>query len=132
MEQEPKTPRERAEDLISQLVPDWRPTTQQVLWTVRIVVALVALYVLIRFGYVLQWTGFGQTEVKGGVQPSKTPWDWMDLLIITVVLAVGGYLFRPRPRSVTHFCTCAGGRILSGKYKCARLRVVTCKSLRGG
>jgi hypothetical protein len=62
MEQEPKTPRERAEDLIRLLISDWRPTPQQVLWTVRIVVALVALYVLIRFGYALQWTGFGQTE----------------------------------------------------------------------
>jgi uncharacterized protein YjbI with pentapeptide repeats len=94
MEQEPKTPRERAEDLISQLVPDWRPSQQQVLlWTVRIVVALVALYVLIRISYALQWTGFGQTEVKKGVQPSKTLWDWMDLLIVPVVLAIGGYLF---------------------------------------
>jgi uncharacterized protein YjbI with pentapeptide repeats len=101
MEQEPKTPRERADDLIRQLVPDWRPTPQQVLWTVRIVVALLALYVLIRFGYALQWTGFGQTEVKQGVQSSKTLWDWMDLLIIPVVLAIGGYFFNSSQNRAT-------------------------------
>jgi uncharacterized protein YjbI with pentapeptide repeats len=101
MEQERKTPRERTDDLIRQLVPDWRPNPQQVLWTVRIGVALVALYVLIRFGYALQWTGFGQTEVKQGVQSSKTLWDWMDLLIIPVVLAIGGYFFNSSQNRAT-------------------------------
>ena len=32
---------------------------------------------------------------------------------------------------VTHFCTCAGGKILFGKYKSARLRVMTWDSPRG-
>jgi hypothetical protein len=71
----------------------WRPTRRRVLWPVGIVVALVVLYVVIRIGYPASWTGFGQTEVKEGVQPYKTLWDWMDLLIIPVVLAIGGYLF---------------------------------------
>jgi hypothetical protein len=62
-------------------------------WTVGIVVALVALYVLIRIGYALQWTGFGQTEVQGDVKPAKTLWDWLKLLVVPAVLAVGGYLF---------------------------------------
>src|SRR3712207_9358116 len=44
-------------------------------------------------GYDLPWTGFGQTEVKEGVQSSKTLWDWLKLLIVPAVLAVGGYLF---------------------------------------
>jgi hypothetical protein len=43
VEQEPKTPRERAEDLIRLLVPDWRPTEAQVLWTARIVIVLCGL-----------------------------------------------------------------------------------------
>jgi hypothetical protein len=68
----------------------WRPTRRQILGTVGIVVALV---VLIRTGYAYQWTGSGQTEVKEGVQPSKTLWDWLDLLIVPVVLAIRGYLF---------------------------------------
>jgi hypothetical protein len=51
----------------------------------------VAVVVLLRIGYALPGTGFGQTEVKEGVTPSKTLWDWMDLLIVPVVLAIGGY-----------------------------------------
>jgi hypothetical protein len=38
-----KTPRERAEDLISLLVSDWRPSRGQVLWTIRIALGLVVL-----------------------------------------------------------------------------------------
>jgi hypothetical protein len=30
-----------------------------------------------------KWTGF----------PKRTPWDWVDLLIVPLVLALGGYLF---------------------------------------
>jgi hypothetical protein len=71
----------------------WRPTRRQVLGTAGIAVALCVLYVLIRIGYTLQWTGFGQIETKGDVKPSKTLWDWLKLLIVPAVLAVGGYLF---------------------------------------
>jgi hypothetical protein len=68
----------------------WRPTRRQVLWTVGIVVALL---VLIRIGYVLPGTGFGQSKVAQDVRPAKTLWDWLDLLIVPIVLAIGGYLF---------------------------------------
>jgi hypothetical protein len=68
----------------------WRPTGRQVLWGVGIVIALV---VLILQGYAFQWTGFGQSEVNEDIQPYKTLWDWLDLLIVSVVLAIGGYLF---------------------------------------
>jgi uncharacterized protein YjbI with pentapeptide repeats len=78
MEHEPKTPRERAEDLIRLLVPDWRPTSQQVLWAVRIVVVLiVVLSILILIG-----SPYGITL-----------WDWIKLLIFPAVLAIGGYWF---------------------------------------
>ena len=78
MEQEPKTPRERADDLISLLVSDWRPSPQQVVWAIRIVL----LFVLI----------LGILTLVG--RPFDiTLWQWLDLLIIPVVLAVGGYLF---------------------------------------
>jgi hypothetical protein len=51
------------------------------------------LIVLIRIGYAYKWTGFGQSTVDETVQPSKTLWDWLNLLIVPVVLALGGYLF---------------------------------------
>ena len=57
----------------------WRPTLRQVVWTVGIVVVLV---VLIRSGYDLQWTGFGESKVAQDVRPEKTLWDWLDLLIV--------------------------------------------------
>jgi hypothetical protein len=73
-----KTRRERAEDLISLLVPDWRPTPQQVLWAIRIV--LLSVLVL------------GILTLVG--RPFDiTLWQWLDLLIIPAVLVVGGYLF---------------------------------------
>jgi hypothetical protein len=78
MEQEPKTPRGRAEDLIRLLVPDWQPTPQQVLWAIRIVLGFVIV--------------LGILTLVG--RPFDiTLWQWLDLLIIPAVLAVGGYLF---------------------------------------
>ena len=77
MEQETKTPRERAEDLIRLaedlmrlLVPDWRPTPQQVLWAIRIGVVL-GLLVAIGYAY------------------SVTPWGWLKLLIVLAIIAAG-------------------------------------------
>jgi hypothetical protein len=43
VEPEKKSPRERAEDLIRLLVPDWRPTARKGLWAVRIVLATVVV-----------------------------------------------------------------------------------------
>jgi hypothetical protein len=73
-----KTPRERAEDLISLLVSDWRPTAPQVLWGIRIVLAFVIVVGVLT----LVGRPFGITL-----------WQWLDLLIIPAVLAIGGYLF---------------------------------------
>jgi len=66
-----KTPRERAEDLINLLVPEWRPNPRQGLWAIRIAIVL-GLLVAIGYAY--------------GV----TLWDWMNLLIVPAVIAAGG------------------------------------------
>jgi uncharacterized protein YjbI with pentapeptide repeats len=52
---------------------------------VAITILVVGLLALVIFGYLLRlaWTGFF----------NKTLWDWLQLLIIPAVLAVGGYLF---------------------------------------
>jgi hypothetical protein len=73
-----KTLRERAEDLIRLVVPDWRPTPRQGLWAIRIVFwVVIVLSILTLVG-----------------RPFDiTLWQWLDLLIIPVVLAIGGYLF---------------------------------------
>jgi hypothetical protein len=64
----------------------------------RLVWAAVIVYVLWNIALIVHpdqwpsWTGFGQTEVKPNVQPAKTLWDWLELLIIPSVLAIGCYL----------------------------------------
>jgi uncharacterized protein YjbI with pentapeptide repeats len=55
------------------------------------VVGLIALIILgIHFQW--DWTGFGP-EMNEPKQHAKKLWDWLQLLIIPAVLAVGGYVF---------------------------------------
>jgi hypothetical protein len=70
--------------------PRW---LKRVLWISGSILTLVVVLVLIRLGYAYRATGFGQYKVNGEVQPFKTLWDWFDLLIVPIVLALGGYLF---------------------------------------
>lgn len=76
-----------------------RPTGWQILWIFGIAVALI---VLILIGYALPGTGFGQSKVAQDVSSAKTLWDWLDLLIVPVVLAIGGYLFTRSENRATH------------------------------
>ena len=84
MQQEPKSPRERAKDLIRLLVSDWRPTAQQGLWAFRIVLATVVVLGLLTLG---------------GQPFGITLWDWIKLLVVPAVLAVGGVWFNQRQQA---------------------------------
>jgi len=66
--------RERAQILIRALIPDWRPTPTQALWVARAAIVL-GIPILIGYSY--------------GI----TLWDWLELLIVPVVIAVGGFWF---------------------------------------
>ncbi len=57
-----------------------------------ILLAILSVSFILIFFYPLAWTGF-ITNI-GGIETRKTLWDWLELLIIPIVLAVGGYLFR--------------------------------------
>jgi hypothetical protein len=70
-----------------------RAIVKMVLWGIVGIIALVVLIRLIRLGYAYHWTGFGQSKVPSAVQPAKTLWDWLSLLMVPIVLALGGYLF---------------------------------------
>ncbi len=88
MKQEQKS-RERA--FIRELVSDWRLLSrEQVLWTVRIVIALVLLL---------------GTLTLIGLPFEITLWEWMKLLIVPAVIAAGGLWFngqqREREREIT-------------------------------
>lgn len=62
-----------------------RPTTIQIIIAVMGGLGLILVLYTPIDAYVFNWqyTGFGP----------KTIWDWLELLIIPVVLAVGGYVF---------------------------------------
>jgi uncharacterized protein YjbI with pentapeptide repeats len=64
------------------------------------VIALLGLTTVIVLGklnYGCNWTGFGQCatlkQSNEEIRPRKTLWDWMGLLIVPTVLAVGGVLY---------------------------------------
>jgi hypothetical protein len=80
VEQEQK-PRERS--FIRELVPDWRPTREQVLWTVRITIVLVVVLGIL-------------TLI--GLPFGITLWEWLKLLIVPAVIAGGGVWFNRQQR----------------------------------
>lgn len=55
-------------------------------------ISLVVIYLAGAWLYSQGWTGFQAT----GTAPAKTLWDWLDLLIVPIVLGVGAYLFNRR------------------------------------
>jgi hypothetical protein len=71
----------------------WRPTRRQLLWASGIAALAFLIVVVGGYAFPWDWTGFGQYKVNGEVQPFKSLWDWLDLLVVPIVLALGGYLF---------------------------------------
>jgi Pentapeptide repeats (8 copies) len=72
----------------------WRTIGRRVLRTSFVLAALVlglALAYIIYSGYRHGWGWTGL--VKDTPYPKRTLWDWLDLLIVPVVLAIGGYWF---------------------------------------
>jgi uncharacterized protein YjbI with pentapeptide repeats len=61
----------------------WRPTRRQLLWAAVIAALAFLITVICGYLFVWKWTGL----------PKRTLWDWLDLLIVPAVLAIGGYLF---------------------------------------
>ncbi len=80
MDQDPQTARERAVLLLrAALLPRWRLTASQgLVWAIRGTIVLVV------FGLIA-------SAVASAVD--KPLWAWLNLLIIPVVLAIGGYWF---------------------------------------
>jgi hypothetical protein len=61
----------------------WRPTRRKLLWASG--VAALAFLIIVICGYLFGWKWTGL--------PKQTLWDWLQLLIVPAVLAIGGYLF---------------------------------------
>jgi hypothetical protein len=64
-------------------------------WGVVAIVAAVVVPVVLLLGYPADWTGFGETPIPQDptIAPRKTLWDWLQLLIVPAVLAIGGAWF---------------------------------------
>jgi hypothetical protein len=70
----------------------WRSTWKHILITTLILAAVLVVTGLILGGYAVSWTGFGAYPVNQQYNREKTLWDWMDLLIVPLVIAVGAWL----------------------------------------
>jgi Pentapeptide repeats (8 copies) len=78
-----KSPRELAEDLVNLLVPDWRPTREQVVWTVRIILAFVFLQALFFLAGSWLW------EVLVHYVDPRKPSDRKDVVNVFVLIGAG-------------------------------------------
>jgi hypothetical protein len=54
---------------------------------------LALILALIVSGYDLDWTGFGEREVLENTEPKKLFWDWMELQLVPVTLAIVAAVF---------------------------------------
>lgn len=64
-----------------------------------IVTIIVVLSVLLPKAYQTAWTGFGEDLLSTGeIQPARTLWDWMELILIPLVLAVTIFLLNRSSR----------------------------------
>jgi len=76
----------------------WRQPRRIISWLVAvaaIIAVFVAMVFLILYGYRFSFTGFNAPPAANPQQPptAKTLWDWLNLLVVPAVLAVGGFLF---------------------------------------
>src|SRR5260221_6890 len=74
----------------------WVQRVRKPLVIVAVIVGVLALLVVFALGYRLNWdwTGLGPyspPNKDSNFQREKTLWDWLQLLIIPAVLAVGGF-----------------------------------------
>jgi hypothetical protein len=83
--------------VFQQLQSRWPPTRKQALWAGAVVAlaAVLAFFAIVICGYLFGWKWTGL--------PKRTLWDWLDVLIVPAVLAIGGYWFaEQRAKSDRH------------------------------
>jgi hypothetical protein len=85
--EESRVDQERQEG--QQRSPRWHLIRRQLPWAGGIATLAFLLIVICGYFFGWKWTGL----VADANYPNRTLWDWLDLLIVPVVLAIGGYLF---------------------------------------
>jgi uncharacterized protein YjbI with pentapeptide repeats len=81
------------------------PRLKKFLLSVRNIIGWGALaFIIVQVilaGYTISWTGFGEyTLSNGDFVLGKKLWDWMELLIIPLVLAIGAFYLNRSERAV--------------------------------
>jgi uncharacterized protein YjbI with pentapeptide repeats len=60
-------------------------------YVLRAVITVVGIWILIRIGSLYEWTGFGERVLEKSetreIQPRRTLWDWMSLLLVPLMIA---------------------------------------------
>lgn len=78
---------------------DWSRVFRTIVILIFLISVISLSSTIFRIIYSSEWTGFGETVLSDGiVKPSKTLWDWMDLLLIPFVLAIIVFLFNRSER----------------------------------
>lgn len=68
---------------------------QFIMFAAVVLGGMAILYALLRMGYGVAWTGFGDYALpRSDYVRGKTLWDWMELLIIPLILAVGAFILQ--------------------------------------
>jgi uncharacterized protein YjbI with pentapeptide repeats len=92
-------------DRVKNLIKPYKPWFGLIVVLIIIVLIVIAfrdLYLVHFRGYVWnEWTGFGEyTGPVASDQRAKTLWDWMQLLIVPLILAVGAVWFNWNQKKV--------------------------------
>ncbi len=74
----------------------WQKIQQHWIAIVVVVIGVVIVIALIVLAYKFDWTGFNshtgpKLDQNQQYRPEKTLWDWLQLLIVPLVLAIGGF-----------------------------------------
>lgn len=64
------------------------------------ILAILILAYLIWQGYKQNWTGFNITPNYSGYRPGKYLWDWLEIIIVPLVLTLIGVYFNARQKKV--------------------------------
>lgn len=75
--------------------------------TLKLIITLLLLSLICYIGYLVflpeppKWSGFGESIKNPNIEPAKTLFDWLDLLIIPLSLGLLGWLYKEAEKTKT-------------------------------
>lgn len=74
----------------------WQKIHKLLIYLIILIMVAVGLFFFLRVNHACDWTGLGEctvtTQTNQIFRPSKTLWDWLNLLIVPAVLAISSIL----------------------------------------